>query len=400
MEGEKSLGKIILINGNIITPYRSLKGYALVTENKKIFAVTKPDDIACSGSERVIDVHGCYITPGFIDMHLHGGGGADVMEGTVEDFAGIAEFHMKHGTTAMVPTTNCAPLNRIFEILDVFRKAKRRKTGAKLLGVHLEGPFISPRQSGAMNANLIKLPSSEDIDRILSYKDVILRVTAAPEIEGVRDLARSLREHGIMISAGHSDAAYDDMLKALESGFTHITHFYSAMSAVKRVNAYRISGAIESAYLLDGYTVEVIADGHHLPADLLKLIYKSKGPERTALVTDCIFAAGMPEDSVLMGSSGKEIIIEGGVAKLLDRSAFAGSITTMDILVKNMVQLADVPLQEAVKMASATPARLLGLENKKGVLDKGMDADLVVMDQDFNVKLTMVEGNVLYDKLN
>jgi len=394
------LGKIILTNGNIITPYRFLKDYTAVVENKKIYGIIRSNDIVCSDGDRVIDVHGCNITPGFIDMHLHGGGGADVMEGTVEDFTGIAEFHMKHGTTAMVPTTNCAPLSRIFEILDVFRKAKRQKSGAKLLGIHLEGPFISPCQSGAMNADLIKLPSKEDIEKILSYKDIVLRVTAAPEMEGVPDLARRLREHGIMVSTGHSDAAYDDMLKALESGFTHITHFYSAMSTVKRVNAYRISGVIESAYLLDGYTVEVIADGHHLPADLLKLIYKSKGPEKTALVTDCIFAAGIPEGSRLMGSSGKEIIVEGGVAKLLDRSAFAGSISTMDVLVKNMVRQADVPLIEAVKMASATPARLLGLGNKKGVLDKGMDADIVVMDPDFDVKLTMVEGNILYNKLD
>ncbi|MDD4297939.1 MAG: amidohydrolase family protein, partial [Ruminiclostridium sp.] len=237
----------------------------------------------------------------------------------------------------------------------------------------------------------------EDIKKILCYKDVISRITAAPEIYGTLTMAEKLRNCDILFSVGHSNANNEDMLRALESGYSHITHFYSATSTVRRVNAYRVPGVIESGYLLDGYTVEVIADGHHLPPDLLKLIYKIKGSARIALVTDAIRVAGLPEGQKAKGSGGREIIIEGGVAKLPDRSAFAGSVSTMELLVKNMVELAEVPLNEAVTMATATPAKILGLGNK-GIINPGMDADLVVMDKEFCVRLVMSDGKVFYDR--
>jgi len=396
----KSMCRKILINAEIITPYRVIRDHSVIVKDNKIEKIVRTNEIDWSITSQIIDVHGCYIMPGFIDMHVHGGGGADFMEGTIESVDEIAAFHARHGTTAMVLTTNCAPMDKIYRVLDIFREAKQKKSGSNLLGVHLEGPFVSPEQLGAMNADFAKSPSPEDIEGILAYKDVIVRVSAAPEINGTLELARKLSEYGILMSVGHSNAEYVDMLKALESGYTHITHFYSGMSSVKRVNAYRISGVIESAYLLDEFTVEVIADGCHLPPELLKLIYKSKGSGMIALVTDAIRAAGLPEGQKAKGSGGREIIIEDGVAKLPDRSAFAGSISTMDSLVKNMVELADVPLIEAVKMASATPAKILGISKRKGIINPGMDADLVAMDKKFNVKLVMVEGNMLYNEFS
>jgi N-acetylglucosamine-6-phosphate deacetylase len=196
------------------------------------------------------------------------------------------------------------------------------------------------------------------------------------------------------MSIGHSDGTSEDLINAIESGFTHITHFYSAMSMVKRVNAFRVPGMIEGAYLSDGYTIELIADGCHLPADLLKLAYKVKGPERTALITDAIWAAGTTEGRLAKGPGGRELLIEDGVAKLPDRSVFAGSTSTMDKIVRTMVQLADVPLVEAVRMASATPARIIGVSAHKGTINPGMDADLVVLDRELAVRAVMVGGEI------
>lgn len=388
----------ILVNAEIVSPYRILKGYSVIVNGSKIEKIIKTNEVDSFDNLQVIDAKGCYVVPGFIDMHVHGGGGADFMEGTESSMRKISAFHMKHGTTTMLLTTNCAPMDKIFLVLDKFREVKSTKAYPNLSGVHMEGPFVSTEQLGALNVDACKSPDAEDIKKILCYKDVISRITAAPEVYGTLTMAEELRTHGILLSVGHSNANNEDMLKALESGYSHITHFYSATSTVRRVNAYRVPGVIESGYLLDEYTVEIIADGRHLPPDLLKLIYKSKGSARIALVTDAICAAGAPEGQKAKGSGGKEIIIEDGVAKLPDRSAFAGSISTMDLLVKNMVELAGVPFSEAVTMATATPAKILGLGNKKGIINPGMDADLIVMDKEFHVRLVMSDGKVSYDR--
>ena len=398
IKGGKEMSRTILVNAEIITPYRVLKGHSVIINGSRIEDVIKTDEASSYENLQVIDAQGCYVMPGFIDMHVHGGGGADFMEGTERSIGEISAFHMKHGTTTMLLTTNCAPMDKIFSVIDKFREVKSTRAYPNLLGVHLEGPFVSTEQLGALNVDACKSPDAEDIKKILCYEDVISRITAAPEIYGTLTMAEKLRNYDILFSVGHSNANNEDMLRALESGYSHITHFYSATSTVRRINAYRVSGVIESGYLLDGYTVEVIADGHHLPPDLLKLIYKIKGSARIALVTDSICAAGLPEGQKAKGSGGREIIIEGGVAKLPDRSAFAGSVSTMDLLVKNMFELAEVPLNETVKMATATPARILRLDKKKGIVNPGMDADLVVMDREFRVRLVMSDGKVFYDR--
>jgi N-acetylglucosamine-6-phosphate deacetylase len=336
--------------------------------------------------------------PGFIDMHLHGGGGYDFITGTTEAIEGMSRFHMYHGTTSMVPSTTGMPLDDMFNVLDSYRNSGPFKNCAQIAGVHLEGPFISPHQAGAMKKEFITRPCGKDIQRIISFKDIVARVTAAPETKGVLELSRILSRNGILMSIGHSNGTCEDALKALENGFTHITHMYSALSHVKRVSAFRIGGIVESAYLNDEFTVEVIGDGCHLPPELLKLIYKVKGASKTALITDCIKVAGTCRAGEAEGTGGKRIIIEDGVAKLPDRSAFAGSICTMDRAVKNMVNLAQVPLQEVVKMATATPARILGI-NSKGILCRGMDADIVIMDKNFNVRAVMIEGEMKLNRL-
>ena len=226
-------------------------------------------------------------------------------------------------------------------------------------------------------------------------------MSAAPELPGALELGRELRSRGILASIAHTDATYEQVLVAMEAGFSHMTHLYSGMSGVHRVRAYRVAGAVEAGLLLDDLTVEVIADGRHLPAALLRLIYKCKGPERIALCTDAIRAAGMPDGEYIMGSAshGRPIIVDEGVAWLPDRTAFAGSVAQTNWLVRNMVSLAGASLSDAVKMASLTPARILGIDSIKGSIDRGKDADIVVFDDEINIRLTMVNGSIVYEAL-
>jgi N-acetylglucosamine-6-phosphate deacetylase len=217
-----------------------------------------------------------------------------------------------------------------------FKKARENQDGPELLGLHLEGPYFSMEQRGAQDPRFIKNPDREEYMKILDYSGDIIRWTVAPELEGALEMGRELKSRGVLPSIGHSNAIYEDVQRAFENGFTHVTHLYSGMSMVRRINAYRYAGVVESAFLIDDMTVEIIADGKHLPQSLLKLIYKIKGPDRICLVTDSMRAAGMPDGEYILGSlrTDQKVVVEDGVAKLPDRSAFAGSVATADRLVK------------------------------------------------------------------
>ncbi len=358
--------------------------------------VDVPADV--SGAE-IIDAKGRYVAPGFVDIHTHGGGGADFLDNTVEAFLTAAKLHAEHGTTTLLPTATSSTPEETVGILDVSREAAEVNTvGADMPGLHFEGPYFSPVQCGAQDPKMVRPPDPAEYEKILSLSDRIFRWSAAPELAGSKEFAAALREHKVLPSIGHSNADYDEVVQALDDGFTHITHLYSCCSTVHRRNAYRYAGIVEAAYLLDELTVEIIADGAHLPPPLLQQVYRFIGPDRTALVTDSMRGAGMPEGECIMGSleSGHRVIIEDGVAKLPDRSAFAGSVATMDRLVKNMVRLANATLVDSVKMATETPARIVGLTDR-GTLEIGKRADIVFFDDDFRVSRTIVAGRTVYE---
>ncbi|NMA94824.1 MAG: N-acetylglucosamine-6-phosphate deacetylase [Clostridiales bacterium] len=389
--------KTILKNGRVITPIRVIKNGGIVIEDGKIVKVFEGDGPEVVGETKVIDVEKRYISPGFVDIHTHGAGGHDYMDGTVEAIEGASKAHMKHGTTTVVPTTLTSTMEELFAFFDCYRETKRKMEGGpNMLGLHLEGPYFSMEQKGAQDPRYIKSPERDEYLRILDHSDDIVRWTVAPELDGAMKMGRELTDRGILCSIGHSNAIYQDVLEAFENGYTHITHLYSGMSMVRRIDAYRYSGVVESAYLIDEMTVEIIADGDHLPESLLKLIYKIKGSDRICLVTDSMRAAGMPEGKSILGSlkDGQEVIVEDGVAKLLDRSAFAGSVATADRLVRTMTQIAAVPIEEAVKMITLTPARIMGIEGTKGSLVESKDADIVVFDDNIEIDLVIVGGNV------
>lgn len=378
-----------LINGKIIAD-RVLEGWNLWIEGGRIAAVTTRD---CPGAQ-VIDAGGAYIAPGFIDIHTHGGGGYDFMDGTVEAVCKAASMHMSHGTTTLLPTTLSYGVDSIEAAIRHAREAGDKPDMPNIPGVHLEGPYFSLKQAGAQDPAYIKSPAKAEYEGIIERaKGFIKRWSFAPELEGAKEFCEYLTKHGISPSIGHSDAEYADVLKVYEKGCRMVTHLYSGMSGIVRKNAYRVLGVVESAYLLDDMAVEVIADGCHLPVELLQLIYKGKGADKICLVTDSMRGAGMPDGPSILGrkQDGMPCIIEDGVAKLTDRSAFAGSTATFDRLVRIMHKDAGISIEECVKMASTTPARMIGLSGCKGRLQEGYDADIVFFDENIQVKKVFVK---------
>ena len=393
------MSKVAIINGKVITPYRMLEGATVLIENGKILDIVKGE--CCTEGCEIIDAKGCYVAPGFIDMHTHGAGGHDFMDGSVEAFLGAAEMHAKYGTTTLLPTCTTGSKEDTRKTFEYFNKARENNpNGSILLGLHMEGPYFADSQRGAQDPRYLKNPDFDEYTEYLAMTPHVARWSLAPELPGAMQMGRELRKRGIVAAIAHTDALYEHCVDALENGFTLMTHFYSGMSTVRRINAYRFAGALEAGYAIDEFAVEIIADGCHLPADLLRMIYKIKGAANVALITDSIRGAGMPDGPTILGSKngGLPCIIEDGVAKLPDRSAFAGSVSTFDRLVRNMINLAGANVVEAVRMGTATPARILGIADKKGVLAPEKDADIVIFGENVDVQKTIIGGKVVFSK--
>lgn len=371
----------------------------VLVEDDRIAEITAPGAMKDVQGAVRIDGKGRYLSHGFIDIHTHGGGGFDYMDGTREAYEQAAKLHAAYGTTGLVPTTLAASYEELMDTFRVYDEVKDQTVGARFLGLHLEGPYLSPAQSGAQDPKYIRKPKPEEYRALIDACPYILRWTIAPEIPGALAMAEYLRGKGITPSMGHTDATYDEVVKAVEHGFNHVTHLYSATSTIVRKNGYRYPGVLESAYLLDELTVEVIADGMHLPAPLLQMVYRFIGPDRTTMVTDSMRGAGMPEGNSILGSlkQGQQVIIEGGVAKMPDRKAFAGSVATTDRLVRNMVQLAGAPLPVAVDMQTRIASKIIGREHMTGIVEKGRLADLILFNDDIQVSLTMVGGKIVFE---
>ena len=393
--------KLKITNCRIITPERIIENANLLADNGIISGIS--NKAIDEKADIILDAKGNFLSAGFIDIHVHGGGGSDFMDGTVEDFITVAETHARFGTTSLVPTTLTSEKEDLLDILNVYKKAvAKNKSGASLIGMHIEGPYFSMNQKGAQDARYIRNPDKQEYTEIIEKAaDVIVRWSAAPELDGALEFGNYLTQNNILAAIAHTDAIYDDVVKAYEHGYSLATHFYSAMSGVTRRNAFRYAGVIESVYLIDEIDVEIIADGVHLPAPLLKLIYKIKGVNRIALITDAMRAAGTSVKESVLGSrsNGMKVIVEDGVAKLPDKSSFAGSVSTTDRLVRTMIKIADVPMIEAVRMMTLTPARIMKIDKKKGSVAIGKDADLVIFDDNINVQATVVAGEILYNIL-
>ena len=391
------MNTIKICNGNIITGGECFTGNVVLKDGLIDYVGT--DDPAVAADAQVIDAEGLYVTPGFIDMHTHGAGGADFMDGTVDAYLTAARMHAVHGTTLLYPTTLTSTNEALYESFDTYLKAEQQNVdGARFGGMHLEGPYFSPLYAGAQDPRYLRNPRPEEYLEILDRCPKLARWSFAPELEGAAEYAAELKKRGIVASIGHTNATFRECDAAFKSGASLMTHFYSCMSTVSRRNAFRYAGTIEYGYIQDGMDVEIIADGIHVPQDLLHLLLKIKGVGRISLVTDSMRAAGMPEGPSILGglADGQEVVVEDGVAKLLDRTAFAGSVATADRLVRTMVHTAGCSMTDAVRMITENPARVMGISNCKGALKAGMDADVVIFDENVNIRNTIINGKKVY----
>jgi N-acetylglucosamine-6-phosphate deacetylase len=383
---------MILTNARLIFPDGIRDGLDVVVEEGKIAAIR--DRTRTRTEDKIIDVDGNYLAPGFIDLHVHGATGRDTMESSAEAFRSICDFHAGGGTTALLLTTATAPIETIIEVLKAVRDC--RSSIPAISGVHVEGPFISKTKAGAHRTEFIQDPSPAAVQQFLECADVIKRITIAPELPGALQAIGNLRERGINVSGGHSDAWDEDARMAFDHGMRSVTHIFNCMSNARRRGVYRVGGLLEFALSEPEISCELIADGHHVSGTLMKMLYRAKGPRGVCLVTDATAGAGLPDGSHF-SLFGKDCIIENGVCLLADRSALAGSAARMIDLIRTMVREVNVPLHEAVAMATRNPAQAIGLESK-GRLSVGADADFVVLSPQLEVLQTFGCGQELWSQ--
>ncbi len=377
-----------IINGQILTPQGWLKDGSVLIEGGKILEVAN-SDLAVVGAT-VVDAGGMYIVPGFVAMSVHGGGGYDFRTCTEEAYRGVVRAHIKYGATTIFPTLSPLPIEEIREAVAMCERVMAEKD-SPVMGLQLEGPYLNPKMAGSLLTDALRDPDAEEYKSLLESTTCIKRWDASPELPGALDFARYVRSKGVLPAVSHTVAEFGDIKAAYEAGFTHAARFYNAMPGFHKRREYKYEGTVESVFLEDGMTVEVIADGRHLPSTILRLVYKLKGVERTCLSTDALkYAAGGGETV-----DDPRIIIEDGVCKLADHSSLVGSLATMDVLVRTMVQKAGVPLADAVRMAAETPARLMGVDDRKGSLCRGKDADIVVLDRKLNVRAVWSMGKLV-----
>lgn len=368
-----------IINGKILTPHGWVNGGSVVIEDSKIRDILN-SDAPIEGVDKTIDAKGGYVLPGAIDLHVHGGGGRDFMETTEEAFMEAIEAHRRHGTTAIAPTLSSSTNQMIADAAATCDKLMEDPNNG-IIGLHLEGPYFNTKKAGAQMPDIIRPINPDEYKDLVERFSSIRRWDAAPELEGAEDFARYLRSKGIVVSLAHTAATPEDIERTYMAGFNHATHFYNAMSQHHKEGMYSKAGAVEAIYNNDGITVEVIGDGIHVPVENIRMAYKMKGVENMAFITDALAVAASEGGNAF----DERVTIENGVCVLADRSAIAGSIATMDRVIKVAVQEAGIPIEDVARMASETPAKIMGVYDRKGSLERGKDADIIIMDNDINL---------------
>ena len=382
---------ILIINGSIFTPQGWIENGSVLIKDNKILEVTNCD-LAVEGAE-LVDAKGQFVIPGYVCLHAHGGGGHDFTECTEEAYRKIVETHMKHGATSIFPTMSSSTFEDIRKGASVCEKLMGEEN-SPVLGLHLEGPYLTPKRASHEFGDKLCEPNPEDYKSLVESTHCIKRWDASPEVPGALDFARYLKSKGILASITHTEAEYKEVKEAFEAGFTHTAHFYNGMPGFHKCREYKYEGTVESVYLVDDMTIELIADGRHLPNTILNLAYKVKGVEKTCLVTAALAYAGADTTK----TNHPNIIIDDGVCKSADHENLVGSIATMDVLVKNMVK-AGVQLEHVLRMASETPARLMNVYDRKGSLEKGKDADVLIIDENQNVRAIWAMGKLVANTL-
>ncbi len=383
---------MLIKNANVITPEKILEGYDVLAEEGVIVKIEKnlhaPD---------FIDAKGAYLTPGFVDIHTHGGYEADFMDSTEDAYARALKFHVDNGTTTVVPTSCTAPKESIISFINFARAYMTSDAPYKstVVGVHLEGPYLSVKNRGAQKLEELATPDSEDYEYILENADIIKTVTISPELPGAAEMTEKLTRVGIVASGGHDDGIYPEFMPAIDAGMSHLTHHYCAMSDLRFKDGKRGVGLREYGLIDDRLTSEIIADNRHVPPELARLIINAKGADKVCVVSDSLRCAGQPIDKRLYKLGADEnaqlVKIGDGVAVTEDGEKYAGSITPVRAMVKNLID-AGISVVDAVKMGTLTPAKIIGEDSRVGSVEVGKRANLCLLDKDFNLIKVFIDA--------
>jgi N-acetylglucosamine-6-phosphate deacetylase len=391
------MADLVFTGGRVVLEGRVLDGGFVRVEGGRVAAVEAGP--ARAGAAEVIDLGGGYLAPGFVDLHVHGGAGADFMDGTAEAFRTVCRAHARHGTTALLPTSTAARHDQLVAFLETCRRLQAEGTGGSaVLGAHLYGPYFAPEARGCHPAAPVRPPRPEDYLPLLDFADCVRTATVAPELPGAEAFVRACRARGVRCNAGHSHATFEQVEAAVGWGVRHVDHLFCAMSdraRLRQAQTYPMRGGLlEATLYFDELTTEVIADGKHLTRELLLLAHKVKGPDRLALVTDCNRALDMPDGEYVFGprEGGEPILRRDGVGLMPDGMALASGVVGLDHCVRTFLRLTGAPLAEVVRMASLTPARIAGCDAERGSVTPGKRADLVVLDAGLQVRQVYVGG--------
>ncbi len=387
---------MLLKNGNVITENEILYGYDVEITGDTITKIGKD----LSGDD-LIDASGKFVMPGLIDIHTHGGFGGDFSDATEDSYDKALSFHSQNGTTSLLTSSVTAPIEDILMLVDMTRKYKSKENPVcRVLGAHIEGPFISVKNKGAQKEEYLLTPEKDGYEFISKNVDVIKTITVSTEIPGAEKMIKELSELGVCVAGGHDDGKAETIYPAIDSGMKLCTHWYCAMSTARVENGKRSAGLMEIGLTDDRLSLELLADNHHIIPELLMMAYKMKGADKLIIVSDCLRAGGQPKDGRVYtlgrekDTEATKFIVDLGVARLLDGTRFAGSITPLGIMLKNVTG-AGIPLLDAVKMASINPAKMIGEDEILGSIAEGKKADIYIADAELNPKMTIVGGKIV-----
>lgn len=382
-----------IVNGRLVLPDQVVTGQALIVAGKQIEALIPTDSVDPAVPR--VDAEGRLVTPGLIDIHIHGAQGRTFNEPTVAAFGTITQTAAANGITSLLATTATDDIeNLVSSLALVERWMGEEHAGAQLLGAHVEGPYFNRAQAGAQDPAQIRTPDDGSPELLLLYEKVIRIMTYAPELPGTLPLTKRLVAAGIVAAAGHSAAREEDLQPHLAAGLSHMIHLWSGQSTTVREGPWRKPGLLEVALTDDRLTGEIIADGKHLPPTLMKLAYRCLGADRLCAISDATSGAGLPEGARFrMG--GLEYDVHDGVGMLLDRTAFAGSTTLLNQMLPILIDQVGIPFVEAIRMATLTPARVIGVAERKGSLAASKDADIVIFNDDFTPWRVIIGGQAL-----
>ena len=381
-----------ITNARIVLLDRVIENGTIEIENERIVGIREGIE-----KDSDVDAGGKYLAPGIVDLHTHGSGGFDFMDGEESDIHGAARALAKFGTTCCLPTTLTSSDEELFAFLDNLKSAQKNRSNneCRMPGAHLEGPYFNMDQKGAQDPRYIIPPKKDHYMKVLEKADgVIKRWSVAPEVDGAMEFIHDVSRMGVVISGGHTKTDFDTVGRAVENGMTMLTHYYSAMSSMTKKGSWKILGVTEAGFYFDELTVELISDGCHIPANLLKLIFKLKDRDHIIGISDSMRGAGFESGDSILGpkNNGTPVVIEDGVAKLCDRSCFAGSIATGIRLVKTLSTLAGESMVSVFKTVSYNPARVIGMENEIGSLGIGKYGDFIIFDDDFKLDSVYISG--------